>query len=77
MYHSVYQGNINIKCFSVSPAKWTFNNGVIPHNAEMKDNSLLRIIRTVKKNGGEYECQGTNEIGETFFTTSVLYVQSM
>ncbi len=64
--------NIRVSCSAETEPTWTFQDGLLPHNADVRksnDSDLyyLYIYRVSLSNFGIYECKGELQEGHTEF----------
>ena len=64
-----------IKCLSSTTPKWSHNEDYLPPNVRYSTEQSITIVQAEVSNKGYYECAGTTESGENFFSEALLKVR--
>lgn len=59
--------NVLISCNSITSTAWSFNDGKVPQNVVLNSNQLY-IGNAQVFNSGYYDCEGTTEDRDAFFS---------
>lgn len=57
-----------ISCTSSTEVTWLFNSGPLPLIARKIDPKTIRLREVTNQSAGYYECEGTTESADTFFS---------
>ena len=66
---------VKFECFTITPTRWTFNDGNLPTNAMILDNRFLYIRDITVSNKGYYECEGSIKGDDVFYSVGILKVK--